>query len=607
LKLLLLISGDRRVLVCFALAFISLLISVPLRPGNYHTVVIPSIDRYGIAEGLLLPLAIFHYVMHSRDRRINIAMLVGLIYLIVEVSFVHARETLCFLAFALAYLGILAGIGGSWSEIRRGVFILGVVSAILAIYREVALSQAAELLGFVKSMSSIMYQSLAEIIKSGDVAAFFGYKPPNIPVSVSPPIIETLAGQGVFFPIISVALLPVYAALADNPLRFSICLTAAATMLFAKLVGLQLAIGAIVGSWYVLDIKSFVALLLFLILIDFLVQMVALAERSIGRFQSLRELHVSFVSGARATLRNPEKRGEVVAAAAYLALLALSGWLSPTSRIYGIVILTATGLIWRVKRLRRGVVSSEVSVIENNRRSVRISWPINGILVTCIGVVGFLHFRFQPVDKAEVPVFDIPPWTWRMSCARSDFFEVFDCLNAYQLLHIVWYKTGVGSAPVPRKLLQFFRREVPVGKTIFGTETLPILMAAPVYSPIVTYSSIFLGNFVTNTTILESLPKAATDSSAGPDYLRIGLLFSSQDGQELMDRIIEGYKIDFVIIGPKEYGAATAALRGPVTMRHRFRSVFDYADYLVLAVEASPRSGSKTDLTRNKEIGQTSE
>jgi len=136
---------------------------------------------------------------------------------------------------------------------------------------------------------------------------------------------------------------------------------------------------------------------------------------------------------------------------------------------------------------------------------------------------------------------------------------------------------------------------------------LPILMAAPVYSPIVTYSSIFLGNFVTNTTILESLPKAATDSGAGPDYLRIGLLFSSREGQELMDRIIESYKIDFVIIGPKEYSAATAALRAAATMRHRFTSVFDEADYLVLAVDASPRSGSRTELSRNKEIGQARE
>ena len=121
LKLLLLISNDRRVVVCFSLVFVSLLISVQLRPGNYHTAVIPSIDRYGVAEGLLLPL-------------------VGLIYLIVEISFVHARETLCFLSFALAYLSILAGIGRPWVELRRGAFILAVVSAILAIYREVALA-----------------------------------------------------------------------------------------------------------------------------------------------------------------------------------------------------------------------------------------------------------------------------------------------------------------------------------------------------------------------------------------------------------------------------------------------------------------------------------
>jgi hypothetical protein len=236
-----------------------------------------------------------------------------------------------------------------------------------------------------------------------------------------------------------------------------------------------------------------------------------------------------------------------------------------------------------------------------------MSWLASGLLVACVSFFGFWHSYFQPADRAEVPTAKIPPWTWRMSCARSDFLQVFDCLNESQLLHIVWYKTGTGSAPVPEELLQFFRHEVPVGRVIFGTDTLPVLMAAPVYSPIVTYSSVFMGNFVTNTTVIENLFSAVPGSNDGLDSLQIGLLFSSKKGQGLIDEMIESYQVDFVIVGPKDYNVVTAALPATASMRHRFKPVFDHADYLVLAVEASSESHRTSELTGNKEVGPARE
>jgi hypothetical protein len=75
----------------------------------------------------------------------------------------------------------------------------------------------------------------------------------------------------------------------------------------------------------------------------------------------------------------------------------------------------------------------------------------------------------------------------------------------------------------------------------------------------------------------------------------------------LIDEMIESYKVDFIIIGPKEYGVATAALQAVAGMRHRFRAIFDYADYLVLAVDTPPRGEPTSTRSGNKEIGEIRE
>jgi hypothetical protein len=117
-----------------ALAMIMVLF-VPIPTSLYRVDLLPYPDRYSVAVGVLLPLAMFHFFMHVRDRQFNPAMFVGLIYLLVENTFIHAKETLYVVGLLTIYLGML-WLRPVWdrAQFLRTLSVLGMVVLIVAIY-----------------------------------------------------------------------------------------------------------------------------------------------------------------------------------------------------------------------------------------------------------------------------------------------------------------------------------------------------------------------------------------------------------------------------------------------------------------------------------------
>jgi hypothetical protein len=120
--------------ILLALAMIVVLF-VPIPTSFYRVDLLPYPDRYSVAVGVLLPLAMFHFFMHVKDRHFNPAMLIGLIYLLVENTFIHAKETIYVVGLLAIYLGML-WLRPVWdrAQFLRTLSVLGMVVLIVAIY-----------------------------------------------------------------------------------------------------------------------------------------------------------------------------------------------------------------------------------------------------------------------------------------------------------------------------------------------------------------------------------------------------------------------------------------------------------------------------------------
>ncbi|MHC1791931.1 hypothetical protein [Solidesulfovibrio sp.] len=69
----------------------------PPRP-DFFVVFIPTPDRYALSAAVLVPLTVFCFLIHLEHKHINIPTFLGLIYIIVEMTFIQARETIFVLA-----------------------------------------------------------------------------------------------------------------------------------------------------------------------------------------------------------------------------------------------------------------------------------------------------------------------------------------------------------------------------------------------------------------------------------------------------------------------------------------------------------------------------
>jgi hypothetical protein len=129
------IAGDRRAAVLVLLLACCAAIFWTVHPSVWRVDLIPPPDRYAVAAGVLLPLALFHFFAHITDENFNVAMLIGLVYLIVENTFVHAKETLYVLAiFSVYVLVLLSERRINWIKTKRALTVIALVVALVAGY-----------------------------------------------------------------------------------------------------------------------------------------------------------------------------------------------------------------------------------------------------------------------------------------------------------------------------------------------------------------------------------------------------------------------------------------------------------------------------------------
>lgn len=624
LKLLLLISNDRRAIVVMSVVFAILLVTLPIQTSNYYTLVIPTADRHGFAAGILVPLAIFHFALHVRDARTNIALLVGLVYLIVEISFVHARETLHFLGFGAIYVVVLVALG-SWPAARRGAVIIVLVVFILWIYRATTLALNPELNKHVADMTSTMRNVFAGSDPRSILGVLFGYQP-------SPdahPYLHAAVGvkqRPPLFPVILWFITPLYAWIANNAFRLSLCGTIVATGLLISLPGVKLLLGTLVGSWHVLDFESFLMLLLFLVFADFFLRMseiwskfgighgrivvglaaILLPLAALILLTNIGLLHSILGSDFWQSKIRPflwsqlsEEGAERLRDSIWSALNLLYDLRHHVQNLLDNLRVQAVGSVDQLMFLLAFAILC-LRIVSLRQRSIpQPSFTNYGTQIPVSGPVrygswiaifllanGSAHYvpRWALKSATESPL----AWETASWCSGRNPLTVYDCLNDFALLHVLT-KDHDGQARVPRELLQFIRTEIPSGKNFIGTDTIPVLIVAPQYALTIGYKRFLLTHsFIVNDIFVETyIQKASYWPEENPERprFRVGDFFSTPANHPLLEAMMSEHNVDYLLAGPEDTEAVLLGLGQYRHLRDMFRTIYHRDGYLILRVQ----------------------
>jgi hypothetical protein len=225
-----------------------------VRPSILTVDLLPFADRYSVAPGLLLPLALFHFLMHVHDERFNWAMMTGLVYLLVENTFVHAKETLYALGIFLTYLVMLTiAPDKDRGRITRTLLVIGLAAVLLAGYAVVNVLSNEELLTHIFTRRTLFTATFVAGWKEYGLLYFF--LPEFLPDRFYDTFVRLTVVQGETYWLRAlIILLPFYVALVSRFDALLVPIAGSAMVLCVASAGLSHAAIAIFGEPDVLRI-----------------------------------------------------------------------------------------------------------------------------------------------------------------------------------------------------------------------------------------------------------------------------------------------------------------------------------------------------------------
>src|SRR5205823_6195088 len=150
-------------------------------------IITPYPTRYGFGSGVLMPLILLMFWSILRDPRTHVWRWALLAYLIVETTFVHARETILTMgAIAVACLLLAARPRRHRQEIVRVGMVLGLITIVLVAYKYVNLSLASQLDTYVAGLTMLSKASARHILDlQGPWLGFFSAPPSSLTTQVT--------------------------------------------------------------------------------------------------------------------------------------------------------------------------------------------------------------------------------------------------------------------------------------------------------------------------------------------------------------------------------------------------------------------------------------
>ncbi len=160
-----LVSGQPGVVALVCLWMCAVAFFDPHTVINTAGIAAPYPNRYGFAGGVLLPLTLVLFWSILRDPKLQAWRWALLVYVTVEMTFVHARETLLALGAIASVVAVLAcRPAGHGRHLRSMAAVIGVTGLILLAYKWINLGVAPQLATYVAGTTEACRAALARLI-----------------------------------------------------------------------------------------------------------------------------------------------------------------------------------------------------------------------------------------------------------------------------------------------------------------------------------------------------------------------------------------------------------------------------------------------------------
>jgi hypothetical protein len=531
-------------------------------------IVTPYPNRYGFGSGVLMPLSLLLFWSILRDPGTQLWRWGLLIYLVVETTFVHARETILTMG-AMAVVFVLLSV--HWRRHRialaRIAGMLGIMLAVLLIYRHVNLSMAGELNAYVSGLSDASERAAGRMFDEyGFWPALVTEAPPQVTVRVDAVttvvhissyrdlFVEPWKGYvderpeflgRLYLPIVFL-LLPWYALRARSVSQMTLPLVLAGLGIVTAAGPLQLFIAAIVGNPEIFVAYNLVFLFALLVFCDATYRAAAFVAgstswlRTMGIVSVPLALLLSFVVAEstvewRLVLADAWSNGvawallaATVVAAGYRVLRYDLPLFSETEGHSALPLLMATGVVLAVM-----VPAMRASVV----------------------------WREDPFDP------EFPPATF-----TGNLLGDYDRLEASEKLFPAVYPVAV---------VRFLREALQPNQIVLSRDTLALLVATPHFSAIVTVDGRVPSSYIANADYLRKFARREGTFEIYP-YL------ADEDGRRIFKEMVREFDVDVVVVDPTESDHVRRAIEEHDDLRLMLQQIFASDGFLIYAVDINP-------------------
>lgn len=578
-KLAEIVTEDRLAVVAVAAVILIVGLFEPRSFVEHAGVFTPYPNRYGIASGMLLPLVLWLFWDQISRRSIDYLGAFSLIYVTMEMTFVHAGETLIALACFLI-TGLVMGL--SPAPMRREMkTTLGVVATMIVLllsYKVFSIAASVQLDIYLESMKAALRDALAARFADGNfLRALFGPATDTIHIAIGAgdrtmavgvPTYEEIVVRswssggyaGRIFVPFAMLFLPVYAWVARSRLQLACTACLTLIVLAMKIPALVLLLSYLIGNPEVFLLYNIVFLLSLVIFTHGLSLvgewLVFLTDRcGAGRFIILSTVLLFMVVGAVWFSTFELRRF-------HLAVNLLASHWTPVAGFL-LHLVTLAILVYRART--PAPESFPPAIPGEARRPVPVGFAVGAMLVA-FAIPVFVGTKAWKQSPFSVPY---PPGSF-----AGDFDADYDRLVA----------SGKLLSRLPKDVIAFLRTGVRANRIVIGGETNTVLMTTNHFAPVDTAIGQPVAPInVANWMFLERF--------AEKDFVfDLRRLVSASGPNEKLLRILEYYRCDLLLVLPKEHDHFKNAWSSNTVLQKTFTPVFDSGGHAVYAISKANRA-----------------